>query len=164
MNAQPGESSVKASGQHLTFALAGEVFAIPILAVQEIRGWEKASQTPRLPEYVLGVVNLRDAVVPILDLRARLGMAACERNATAVVIVIRIRSAAADLVTLGCLVDGVSDLIHIAERDARPAPGACGTVDRHFLAGVATVEQQLILMLDLARLVALETVWRDVPQ
>src|SRR5271165_2960454 len=120
MNAQPGESSVNASGQHLTFALAGEVFAIPILAVQEIRGWEKVSRTPRLPEYVLGVMNLRDAVVPILDLRARLGMAACERSATAVVIVIRIRSAAADLVTLGCLVDGVSGVIPIAEGDARP--------------------------------------------
>jgi len=154
MNTELNESPVKPSGQHLTFALAGELFAIPILAVQEIRGWEKVSRTPASPEYVLGVMNLRGTVVPVLDLRARLGMAPCERTATAVVIVIRIRTIAGHAVTLGCLVDAVSDVITIPEDGVHPTPEACGTVGRHFLASVATVDQQLVMVLDLALLVA----------
>ena len=77
----------RAPRQYLTFDLAGELFAIPILAVQEIRGWEAVSRTPHSPGYVLGVMNLRGAVVPILDLRSRLGMEPSDRTSTSVVIV-----------------------------------------------------------------------------
>ena len=65
-----GTDRPASTSQYLTFALAGEQFAIPILAVQEIRGWEPISRTPRAPAYVLGVMNLRGAIVPILDLRS----------------------------------------------------------------------------------------------
>jgi purine-binding chemotaxis protein CheW len=139
--------------QYLTFGLAGELFAIPILAVQEIRGWEPISRTPRAPSYVLGVMNLRGSVVPILDLRSRLGMENSERTSTSVVIVVRVDTSAAAGVTVGCLVDAVSDVVSLAVEMERPTPSACGGVDQHFLAGMATMDKQLVMLLDLVRLV-----------
>jgi len=141
------------TSQYLTFALAGEQFAIPILAVQEIRGWEPISRTPRAPAYVLGVMNLRGAIVPILDLRSRLGMESSERTSTSVVIVVRVDTRAATGVTVGCLVDAVSDVVSLAVEMERPTPSACGGVDEHFLAGMATMDKQLVMLLDLVRLV-----------
>jgi purine-binding chemotaxis protein CheW len=141
------------AAQYLTFGLAGEQFAIPILAVQEIRGWEKVSRTPHAPGHVLGVMNLRGAVVPVLDLRARLGMDLCERTSTSVVIVVRVDTSSAAAVTVGCLVDGVSDVVNLSADRETPAPSACGTMDTHFLTGVATMETQLVMLLDLVRLV-----------
>jgi purine-binding chemotaxis protein CheW len=137
----------------LTFALAGGAFAIPILSVREIRGWEEVAQVPRSPDYVLGVMNLRGAVVPVLDLRARLGMERRERTPTSVVIVVRVDIANGNEVLIGCLVDGVSDVVSFAADRTRPTPDACGTVDTHFLAGVATLDQQLVMVIDLVRLV-----------
>jgi len=141
------------TNQYLTFALAGELFAIPILAVQEIRGWEAISRTPRAPEYVLGVMNLRGAVIPIIDLRARLGMDSCERTSTSVVIVVRVATSGGAAVTVGCLVDAVSDVIILSTDAEHPTPSACGQVDTHFLAGMSTVDKQLVMLLDLVRLV-----------
>jgi len=148
-----GSGQPVVSNQYLTFALAGELFAIPILAVQEIRGWETVSRTPRAPEHVLGVMNLRGVVIPIVDLRVRLGLPAAERSATSVVIVVQVEIRAALLVTMGCLVDAVSDVVSLAVESQRPTPSACGPVDSHFLAGMATGDKQLIMLLDLVRLV-----------
>jgi len=141
------------TNQYLTFALAGELFAIPILAVQEIRGWEAISRTPRSPEYVLGVMNLRGAMIPIIDLRARLGMEICERTSTSVVIVVRVATRGGEAVTVGCLVDAVSDVISLSADAEHATPSACGQVDSHFLAGMTTVDKQLVMLLDLVRLV-----------
>jgi purine-binding chemotaxis protein CheW len=140
-------------GQYLTFGLAGEQFAIPILTVQEIRGWEPVARTPHAPRHVLGVMNLRGAVVPVLDLRTRLGMEPSERTSTSVVIVVRADTPSATAVTVGCLVDHVSDVVSLEVNAGTPPPSACGTVATHFLAGVATVERQLVMLLDLVRLV-----------
>jgi purine-binding chemotaxis protein CheW len=139
--------------QHLTFALAGELFAIPILTVQEIRGWEPVARTPGSADYVLGVMNLRGAVVPILDLRLRLGMVPGDRTSTSVVIVVRVETESAGVVTAGCLVDAVSDVIDVAPDDVQETPQVCGSVDTHVLAGVATIDRQLTLLLDVVRLI-----------
>lgn len=145
-----------ASGQYLTFQLAGEQFGIPILAVQEIRGWETFSKTPRSPDYVLGVMNLRGAVVPVLDLRTRLGMEPCERTPMSVIIVVRVEGEAAPI-TVGCLVDRVSDVVSLAADSGQAPPAACGTVDTHFLSGVAMIDKQLIMLIDVVRLVETST-------
>jgi purine-binding chemotaxis protein CheW len=149
---RPGDAATS-SDQYLTFALAGGAFAVPILAVREIRGWEEAAQVPHSPHYILGVMNLRGAVVPVLDLRARLGMQAGERTATSVVIVVRVDMSDGSAATIGCLVDGVSDVLSIVAEHARPAPDACGTVDTHFLSAIATVNEQLVMVLNLVHLV-----------
>jgi purine-binding chemotaxis protein CheW len=148
-----GLDSSTFAGQYLTFRLDGEAFAVPILAVQEIRGWERVSRTPASPDYVLGVINLRGEIVPVLDLRVRLGMDACERTSSCVVIVVRVHALRGALVTAGLLVDAVSDVISISADHKSQTPDACGTVDATFLAGLASVDSALVMLIDLARLV-----------
>ncbi len=138
--------------QYLTFEVASEVFGIPILTVQEIRGWEKVSRMPRTHQHILGVINLRGTVVPVLDVRLRLGIEARAVTATTVVIVVRIPQPGKDALVVGCVVDAVSDVATIATDQIRPAPDACGTVESHYLDGVASVDEKLVLLLDVARL------------
>jgi purine-binding chemotaxis protein CheW len=147
------ESANSATGQFLTFEIANELFAIPILCVQEIRGWEKISQIPNTPPHILGITNLRGTVVPVLDVRTRLSVESCDKTATTVVIVVRTPSAHGNLVTCGCVVDAVSDVANISRADIRPAPAVCGGVDTHFINGVSTLDERLVMLLDLARLV-----------
>jgi purine-binding chemotaxis protein CheW len=98
------------------------------------------------------VINLRGAVVPVLDVRLRLGIEAREVTATTVVIVVRIPQHGKDPLVVGCVVDAVSDVATIDTAQIRPAPDACGTVESHYLDGVASVDDKLVLLLDVARL------------
>ncbi len=142
-----------AAEQQLTFELAGELFAMPILSVQEIRGWEKVSKTPQSPDSILGVMNLRGSVVPVLDLRRQLGIERCEITSTAVVIVVRVLNDEGTPVTVGCLVDAVSDVVNLAPDEMRAPPALCGNLDTHYLSGVGISGDRLVMMLDLTRLI-----------
>ena len=139
--------------QFLTFEVAAEVFAIPILAVQEIRGWEKVARMPRTQNHILGVINLRGTVVPVLDVRTRLGIEPREVTATTVVIVVLIQHPQKGALVVGCVVDAVSDVATIDAAQIRPAPDACGSVESHFIQGVASIDERLVLLLDLQRLI-----------
>src|ERR1700724_4802579 len=86
------ESATATSEQYLTFLLAGEEYGVDILRVQEIKGWDKVTRIPHTPDYVLGVINLRGAVVPILDLRRRFGLETIAFGPTTVVIIVRVMS------------------------------------------------------------------------
>jgi purine-binding chemotaxis protein CheW len=151
----PAAASVE---QYLTFELAGELYAIPILAVQEIRGWEPVAKIPQTPPHVLGVIDLRGAVVPVVDLRTRLSIERRETTSTTVVIVVRIEAAPGAPVTVGIVVDAVSDVANIDDASVRPAPSVCGDVDAHFLRGLSTIETRLVMLLDLSRLIDVATV------
>ena len=139
--------------QFLTFEIGDELFALPILAVQEIRGWEKVSQIPRTEAQILGVINLRGSVVPVLDVRTRLGIQPREVTPTTVLIVVRMEAQDHSSATVGCVVDAVSDVASIRIEDIRLAPSTCGSVDSHFIRGVASIDKRLVLILDLARLI-----------
>ena len=97
-------SAAETSEQYLTFMLAGEEYGVDILRVQEIKGWDKVTRIPHTPAYVLGVINLRGAVVPILDLRRRFGLETIDFGPTTVVIVVR-ASGGGDERTVGVVVD-----------------------------------------------------------
>jgi purine-binding chemotaxis protein CheW len=141
-----------AAEQHLTFELAGELFAIPILSVQEIRSWDRVSRIPRAPDFVLGVTNLRGVMVPVMDLRRRLGIEPCEQTPTTAVIVVSIELNAASML-VGCVVDAVSDVASIDSESIRPAPPVCGSIQSHFLNGLSAIESRLVMLLDLERLI-----------
>lgn len=140
--------------QFLTFEIGDELFALPILSVQEIRGWEKVSQIPRTDAQILGVINLRGSVVPVLDVRTRLGIEPREVTPTTVLIVVRLEAEDHSSATVGCVVDAVSDVVSIRLQDLRPAPSTCGSLDSHFIRGVATIDTRLVLVLDLSLLIS----------
>jgi purine-binding chemotaxis protein CheW len=152
VSAGPEKSNAGTSEQFLTFMLAGEEYGVDILRVQEIKGWDKVTRIPHTPDYVLGVINLRGAIVPILDLRRRFGLDTTEFGPTTVVIVVRV-SGARDERTVGMVVDAVSEVYNVDVGDTKPPPDVCGSVDTIFVKALATVEDKMLILLDIDRLI-----------
>jgi purine-binding chemotaxis protein CheW len=145
-------ATVAQSAQYLTFQLAGQTYGLEILRVQEIKGWEKPTRLPHSPEYVQGVINLRGAVVPILDLRRRFGLGATEYGRTTVVIVVKVDSPRGEL-TAGIVVDAVCEVCNISAENLRPAPALGSAIDSDFVRGLAMVGDGMLVLLDVAELV-----------
>ena len=146
------KSAAQGSEQYLTFMLAGEEYGVDILRVQEIKGWDKVTRIPHTPPYVLGVINLRGAVVPILDLRCRFGLETIAFGPTTVVIVVRVMSARGER-TVGVVVDAVSEVYKVDAADTKPPPDVCGSVDTVFVKGLVTIEEKMLILLDIDRLI-----------
>jgi purine-binding chemotaxis protein CheW len=146
------KSAAETSEQYLTFMLAGEEYGVDILRVQEIKGWDKVTRIPHTPDYVLGVINLRGAIVPILDLRRRFGLETIEFGPTTVIIVVRVMSGLAER-TVGVVVDAVSEVYNVDAADTKPPPDVCGSVDTAFVKALATIEEKMLILLDIDRLI-----------
>lgn len=144
-----------ANGQYLTFVLGSEEYAIDILRVQEIRGWEPVSRVPNVPAYEKGVINLRGAIVPIIDLRERFEVGRVDYSPTTVVIVLHSRQLSG-IKTIGVVVDAVADVICLEIPSIQPAPDFGGRINAEFVTGVANVNERLLVLLDVDRLLRLE--------
>lgn len=133
------------SGELITVVIGEQRFAIDIQLVREIRGWTNSTPLPNAPDYVLGVINLRGAVLPVLNLAARLGLPASEARSSSVVIVV-------DLVgrTVGLLVDAVSDIINVGEGEIQPAPVIGAASSKGLARGMITTEEGIITLIDMS--------------
>ncbi len=146
--------------QYLTFMLAGEEYGVDILRVQEIKGWGKVTAIPNTPDYVRGVMNLRGTIVPILDLRKRFTMDQIDYGPTTVVIVLRVECEGRDRI-MGIVVDAVSDVYAVPSEELRPSPDFGGNVNVEFVRGLATVDEKMVIILNIDKLLnagELETV------
>jgi len=137
--------------QYLTFLLGEEEYGVDILRVQEIRGWDTVTSIPNTPDYILGVMNLRGAIVPIVDLRRRFQMAEAPYTKTTVVIVLKVMGQS-EAKTMGFVVDAVSEVYNIAGEALKPPPDFGALVGTEFIQGLATVEEKTVIMLDIDRL------------
>jgi purine-binding chemotaxis protein CheW len=135
----------------LAFRLGQEEYGVDILKVQEIREHDALTRIANAPDFIKGVVNLRGVIVPIVDLRLRFRLGACERAAAGVVIVLNI----ADRV-IGMLVDSVSDVVSLAAVDVRPAPRLGTALDTDYLLGIGTLDGRMLILLDIERLMSAE--------
>lgn len=148
------EQEVKSGAeQFLTFVLGREEYGVTILQVQGIQGWDRVTPIPGTPDFILGVINLRGAIVPVVDLRRRFGMAAAEFGPTTVVIVVRVTTEGHER-TLGLVVDAVSDVRSVTEQERMPAPDFGAAVKTDFVRGLATVDERMVILLDIDRLVS----------
>ncbi len=145
-------TAAEASEQYLTFMLACEEYGVDILRVQEIKGWDKVTRIPYTPDYVLGVINLRGAVVPIIDLRRRFGLETNEFGPTTVIIVVRVMSGLAER-TVGLVVDAVSEVYNVGAAETRTPPDVCSRVDTVFVKALATIEDKMLILLDIDQLI-----------
>ena len=136
------------AGQYLTFQLGREEYGVDILRVQEIRGWERATRIPHAPAYVLGVINLRGAIVPIIELRKRFALESTEFGPTTVVIVVKVAGARGER-TVGLVVDAVCEVYSVADEDVKPPPEVGSSADAAFVKGLATVENKMLILLDI---------------
>jgi purine-binding chemotaxis protein CheW len=133
--------------QFLSFQLGAEEYGIDILRVQEIRAYEKATRMPNTPAYIKGVINLRGVIVPVIDLRMKFGLESAEYNEMTVVVVLNLAHR-----TIGIVVDSVSDVLALAAGDIRPAPEFTARVDNAFVRGLATIDQRMLIIADIERL------------
>ncbi|MCT8002939.1 chemotaxis protein CheW [Sphingomonas sanguinis] len=135
------------SRQLITFQLGDQILGVDIMAIREIRAWSPATPLPNVPAHVRGVVNLRGIVLPVLDLRHRLGWGITDPSARHVIIVVRIGDQ-----LQGLIVDAVNDIVSVPPESMQPLPDMGEATAAHFLEGLATIEQRLILILALDRL------------
>lgn len=137
--------------QYLTFHLAGEHYGLDILKVQEIRGWTPVTVIPNMPAAMLGLQNLRGAIVPVIDLRAQFGLGSAACNKTTVVIVAWARSQDGGR-TMGMAVDGVTDVLQVRLSEIQPPPDFGAAVDTAFVSGLVNTETGMTMLLDVDRL------------
>ncbi len=133
--------------QVLSFILGKEEYGVDILRVQEIKGWEHTTPIPNTPKFVMGVINLRGAVVPIIDLRIRFGLEEMVYDDTTVVIIVRSEDAVGTQKIIGLVVDGVSDVYTIQAKKLQTAPDMSGRVQSDYIQGLATINEKLIVIL-----------------
>ena len=136
--------------QYLTFVLNSEVFAMDIRCVREIIQHGAMTAVPLMPNFVRGVINLRGAVVPVIDLQARFGRAQARvGNKTCIVVIDA--SGEGEKTELGLMVDAVSEVIDIAKTDIEPAPQFGTSIQRDFIQGLGKVDGKFVVILDTAR-------------
>jgi purine-binding chemotaxis protein CheW len=150
--ANGSDGGAEHAAQYLTFVCAGEEYGVEILRVQEIKGWEGVTRVPYTPPYVLGVMNLRGVIVPIIDLRTRFGLEQRPFDASTVVIVVRVQSTRGEK-TVGLVVDGVSEVYSIAHDAVKETPELGGRASGSCVKGLTTVDNKMVMLLDVERLV-----------
>lgn len=143
--------------QFLSFNVGGEEFAVNILSVQEIRGWESPTFLPNSPFYIKGVLNLRGTIVPVMDLRNRFRFKKAEYLDTTVIIILKVNNDDKERL-MGCVVDGVSDVFNKEESAIGDVPDYGSGVDYRFTAGVMTVGEHAVTLLELSDLLSLELI------
>ena len=139
----------EATREVLVFVLGAEEYGVDILKVQEIRGYEKVTPIPSAPEYLKGVVNLRGTIVPVIDMRVKFGMSEPRYDAFTVVIILRLAHR-----VIGIVVDAVSDVVALAHDEVKSAPQLGTVVDASFIAGLATQNDRMVLLLDIEKLLS----------
>jgi purine-binding chemotaxis protein CheW len=142
-----GQSGTVASRQFLTFRVGAEEYGIDILKVQEIRSYEAPTRIAHAPHFVKGVVNLRGVIVPIMDMRLRLGVDG-QYNAFTVTIVLNVGNR-----VLGMVVDSVSDVLELPVDQIRPAPEMGAAIDSRHVTGLGKIGDRILILLDIEGMV-----------
>ncbi|NFV81734.1 chemotaxis protein CheW [Magnetospirillum aberrantis] len=130
--------------QFISFKIGDEEYGVDIMAIREIKGWTETTELPDSPPYLRGVINLRGAIIPVFDLRARFSGVLTQATARHVTIVVTVGRR-----VLGLLVDAVADIITVAADSIQPVPDMDGTDRARFLSGLVTVEGRMVALLDL---------------
>jgi len=143
--------------QYLTFMLAGEVFAIGILAIKEIIEYHSLTEVPMMPACVRGVINLRGAVVPVMDLLARFGRPTCAITKRTCIVIVEVQ-AGDERQVIGVVVDAVNEVLDIAPADIEPPPSFGARIRSDFIQGMGKVKGKFVILLDVNNVLALEEI------
>ena len=138
------EAQAAQSRELISFRVAEQEYCVEITAVREIRGWAPATPLPHAPDYVRGVINLRGAILPIVDMSARLGMAMAEPTSRHVIMVVWIEGQ-----LVGLLVDAVCDIITVDEVSLQDTPEDASATVQTFVRALLTIEDRMIGLIDL---------------
>ena len=140
--------ALASAGEFLSFRLGAEEYGIDILHVQEIRSFEEPTRIANAPPFIKGVVNLRGVIVPVVDMRIKLGCEKVEYNGFTVTIVISVHEH-----VIGLVVDSVSDVIELTQAQIKPVPSISTSLDVAFITGIANVGERMLILADIGALV-----------
>ena len=150
---EAARNATHSGGEFLTFRLGAEEYGIDILKVQEIRSYEAPTRIANAPSFIKGVVNLRGVIVPIVDLRLKLGCETAEYNGFTVVIVLNVKGR-----VVGAVVDSVSDVLELSKDAIKEAPEMASSVDSACITGIGSLKQdgheRMLILMDIEALMA----------
>lgn len=146
------ESNLEDNGRReefLTFDLGDESYAIDILNVQEIRSFEPPTHFANAPAFIMGVINLRGTIVPIVDMRIKFGTQVVDYTPFTVVIILNLGHR-----QVGIIVDAVSDVVGLTQSQIRPAPPFGAAVDISYVRGVASLDKRMLIVVNIEKLMS----------
>lgn len=135
--------------EFLTFTLGEEEYAIDILKVQEIRGYDGVTRIANTPDYIKGVINMRGVIVPVIDMRLKLHVGEAVYNQFTVMIILNLGER-----VVGMVVDGVSDVVALSDEQIRPAPEFGTAMDTQYIQGLASIEERMAIVVDIEKLMS----------
>ena len=137
--------------EYLTFMLGNETYGIDILKVQEIRGYDTVTHIANAPDFMKGVINLRGVIVPIVDMRIKFNLGEPTYHEFTVVIIMNVLDR-----VIGMVVDSVSDVVTLTPEQIRPAPEMGAALDTHYITGLGTQHDQMLILVDIEKLMSSE--------
>lgn len=141
--------------QYLTFTLSGEMFAVGILNVREIIEYGQLTEIPMMPAFIRGVINLRGAVVPVIDLAARFGSKQSEIGRRTCIVIVEMQ-VEEDTHEIGIVVDAVSEVLEIALSEIEPAPSFGASIRADFIAGMGKVDGKFVIILSIQKVLSVD--------
>lgn len=144
---EQAHTPIAAASELISFRIGDQEYCVDIMSVREIRGWAPATPLPRAPSFMLGVINLRGAVLPVIDLSSRLGLGQTKPTARSVIIVVRI-----DTHLVGLLVDAVSDILTVDDAAVQPTPDVSCDAVKSFVKGIIALDGRMISWIVLDRI------------
>ena len=150
---QDKQAASPEQGQYLTFMLSGEVFAIGILSIKEIIEYGDPTTVPMMPESIRGVINLRGAVVPVIDLSARFGRRPAQTTRRTCIVIIEVQGDDGRQV-VGVIVDAVNAVLEIAAADIEPTPSFGSGIRTDFIRGMGKIDNRFVIVLNVDKVLS----------
>ena len=141
--------------QYLTFMLGGETYAMGILAIKEIIEYGNITEVPRMPDFIRGVINLRGAVVPVIDLGARFGKRATDITRRTCIVIIEVASGEGTQ-DIGVMVDAVNEVLEISASEIEPAPSFGANIRNDFIDGMGKINGKFVIILNIHQVLSVE--------
>jgi purine-binding chemotaxis protein CheW len=148
--------------QVLTFCLGSETYAVDILLVQEIRGWTPVTRLPQAPTYLLGMLNLRGSIVPVIDLRIRFGLEQAPFTPLTVIVVLAVQTSSGHR-EFGLVVDSVSDVVDIDAADLKETPSMGSKTSVDLIKGLAAIADRMVILLNVDELIRRDLEQAEMP-
>ncbi len=138
-------------GQFVTFSLAEEEYGLDVSLVQELIAYRGYTRIPSVPEFIRGVINLRGTIVPVVDLRIKLGMEERPADKFTVIVILEVAGR-----TMGVIVDGVNEVVELSAENIQPTPAFSNAIRADFINGVAQLGESMLILLDIDKVLSAE--------
>jgi len=138
------------TSQFLTFGLGDDIFAIDVIMAKEVLDFAQVTKVPQTPEYMLGVINLRGSVVPVIDMRLKFGMDAKEKTRDSCIIVVEV-DVDGEPITVGAMADSVREVMDMTESQIEPPPKIGTRLNTEFIKGMGNLGEKFVIILDINR-------------